>query len=277
MYGYRMVNGKWARTTFTGRNVTGPWIIGNAEASIEGIQSGEKGQILAYVCQYIQNAWKCGCSDKACQTPKWQIQEYEFSGSSGSISKGDGVVDVHYPSRYLGLPGETITLLGSGFEKGPVSTVTWNGKVQQTGLSSATGSSLDITVPNLPPGKYEIRVLEGDSMSKFGISIWIATGENLPAPVINSITPESGLQGGKFTIHGEGFTEVNDVITTFGVLKDLPSKDGKTIVIESYDPFDETLVSYNEDAVRTQRALPINVTIMNTSGNSNMKIFKLNI
>ena len=279
MYGYRKVNGNWTRTTFTGSKMSGQWVIGSAGASVESVQSSETGQILAYVCQYIQNQWKCGCSDKECLTQKWQLQEYKLPvGTSGDTTPtSDGELDVHYPSKYIGLPGDKINLIGSGFKKTPSNSVLWNGKVQESGIISLTGSSLTITVPNLPPGKYEVRVKEGTNISKYGVNIWIGTGEDLPEPVISYISPESGLQGGTFTIHGEGFTKVNDVITTFGVLSNLPSEDGETIVIDEYDPFDEKLVSYTEEAERFEYAMPVQVTVMNTSGHSNMKEFKLNI
>jgi len=280
MYGYRKVDGKWTRTTFTGSTVTGTWIIGKGGVTVEGIQSGETGQILAYICQNIQNTWKCGCSDKTCLTPKWQLQEYQLpagSSGTGTTPTGDGELDVHYPSKYLGLPGETVTLVGSGFEKGSVSSILWNGEVQESKVSSETGTALTITIPNLPPGKYEVKVKEGSAVSPYGVGIWIGTGDNSPVPTISSISPESGLQGGTFTVYGTGFTkENNDAITTFGILRGLPSVDGKSITF-TYDPFDEKLVSYNEEAERTEYALPVNVTIMNTSGQSNMKIFYLNI
>ena len=280
MYGYRKVNGKWTRTTFTGSTVTGTWIVGKGGVTVEGVQDGETGQILAYICQNIQNTWKCGCSDNACPTPKWQLQEYRLPAGTvgtGATPNGDGELDVHYPSKYLGLPGETVTLIGSGFETGSVSSILWNGEIQESGVSSETGAALIITIPNLPPGKYEVKVKEGNVVSKYGVGIWIGTGDNSPVPTITSITPESGLQGGTFTVHGTGFTKKNnDAITTFGVLSGLPSEDGKSITF-TYDPFDEKLVSYNENAERSEYALPVNVTIMNTSGQSNMKIFNLNI
>ena len=32
---------------------------------------------LAYLCHWNQNKWKCGCSDTACATPKWNIQVFQ--------------------------------------------------------------------------------------------------------------------------------------------------------------------------------------------------------
>lgn len=279
--GFYMEGGEWVKTLFSGKSLVGDWIVGSATAELDGLENAEKGQVLAYICQKVGTSWKCGCGDEACTVPKWQRQEYSLPINSSSATKssaqGDGELDIHYPSRYLGLPGEKVTLIGSGFELAPISKILWNGEVEESNVAAESSGRLEITIPNLPPGKYKIKVKEGKTISKYGVSVWIATGENLPAPVITSITPESGLQGGTFTIHGEGFTELNDVITTFGVLADLPSKDGKTIVIDEYDPFAEKLVSYTQDAKRFEYAMPVNVTIMNTSGNSNMKIFKLNI
>lgn len=283
-YGYRKVDGKWTKTTFSGALKQEEWIIGSATASIEGLDTGEEGKILAYICQKIGNDWKCGCADKVCSSQKWQLQIYKNNLDNKTDSdidttayKVDNEVDVHYPMKYLGLPGETITLVGSGFEINPASSILWNGKVEQINVSSPTGDRLDIIIPNLPPGKYEVKVKEGDTVCKYGVGLWIGTGDNSPAPVITHITPEYGYQGGTFTVHGSGFTkENNDAVTLFGVLTGLPSEDGTSITF-AYDPFDEKLVSYNENAVRTEHAEPVYVTIMNTSGQSNMKMFYLNI
>jgi hypothetical protein len=282
-YGYRKVKGKWTKTTFSGSSSIGSWIIGKAEATVEGLQSGSSGKILAYVCQKVQNEWKCGCSDEVCAEQKWQLQEYKLPLDAinsfeidTSTQGGDGELDVHYPTSYLGLPSEKIILYGSGFEKGPLSSVLWNGEVQESGLSSPNGAILTITIPSLPSGKYAVKVKEGNTTSKYGVNLWIGTGEELPTPTISHISPESGFQGGTFTIYGEGFTKENDIISTFGVLSGLPSEDGKSITF-TYDPFDEKLVNYNKDAIRTEYAMPVKVTVMNTSGQSNMKEFKLNI
>ncbi len=286
-YGYRKVNGKWEKVYFSGKNSIGPWFLGSATATFKGLSDGENGQFLVYTCQKVNNKWKCGCRDEECSKHMWQLQKYGENGSDFSYYKNitkckpDGSLDIHYPSSYISYPGDKITLYGSGFEKCPITEILWNDEVEQKNISSLTGDSIIITVPDLKPGKYNVQAKEGGVFSEFGTVIWIGTqnGDEIK-PKINYITPESGNQGGTFTIYGEGFTDNNDISTTFGVLDGLVSKDGKSLSFK-YDPFDEKLVTYKMDkngfAKRFEYKLPVSITVINTSGISNVGKFNLNI
>jgi len=283
-YGYQKVNGEWKKVQLTGEKTAGEWLVGSAQAEITGIEEGETGKVVAYVCQKVNGQWKCGCSDEKCSTHRWQAQEFRSGLHSDDVDTGDTSseeLDIHYPSAYFVLPGDTVVLSGAGFDKNARNAVLWNGDVQESGISSETGAELAITVPDLSPGKYEISVTKGSEVSKYSTYIWIKTGEDVSAPTISSISPEEGAQGSEFTIHGEGFTDNNDLITTFGVITGLSSVNGTTISFE-YDPFDEELETYSENpdtgkAERYEYSLPVNVSVVNTSGRSNMEIFKLSI
>lgn len=70
--GYRWDGKSWAPFVYTGATPQGEWLAGMAQASIPKTPGATI--FLGYACQYIENTWKCGCSDSACQTPKWQLQ-----------------------------------------------------------------------------------------------------------------------------------------------------------------------------------------------------------
>ncbi len=285
-YGYRKVNGKWEKIHFSGKKKAGPWFLGDATVSFNDLSGNKIGKVLVYTCQKVNGKWKCGCRDEKCSKHMWQLQEYSLKGDDFSIDtlsecKSDGDLDIHYPSSYVSYPGDTVVLYGSGFEKCPITEILWNDKVEQKNVTSLTGDSVLITVPELKPGKYTVKAKEGDTFSEFGAVIWIGTKNGYGTkPRIDNITPEVGSQGGTFTIYGEGFTDNNDISTTFGVLKGVASKDGKTLSFE-YDPFDEKLVTYERDengfAKRLEYKLPVNITVINTSGISNVGKFNLSI
>jgi hypothetical protein len=287
-YGYRKVDGVWKKITYSGTRTVGAWVVGKATVQVEGVQEGIVGEVIAYICQKVGNSWKCGCTDKVCSAPKWQLQKYEltkevytgakaFNTNMQSNFLGDiSVLDVYKSSKNIGSVGSTIELTGAAFSKSNKNDILWNGQVKETGLVSKDGFSLLITVPNLPPAKYEVTVRVGDVESEYGATIWVRTPGQVVAPVIKSISPEVGTQGGTFTIYGEGFTNNNDVVTTFGLLEGLPSKDGKSITF-MYDPFEEKLESWVKPGVRYHYKQQITVKVANTSGISNVGVFSLDI
>ncbi len=73
-YAYHKVQGKWQKITFTGGKLEGVWYRGTAEAVLSNPTTGGDGSVLAYMCQKVAGAWKCGCADKVCARPKWEIQ-----------------------------------------------------------------------------------------------------------------------------------------------------------------------------------------------------------
>lgn len=289
-YGYRKVDGVWKKITYSGPKTIGAWVVGKATVQLEGVKEGETGEVIAYICQKVANTWKCGCSDKACSAPKWQLQQYEVSKDllksaqaykkellTQSIPTGDELpLDIYTSSKDIALPGTKVELSGSGFSKTNKNDVLWNGVVKQVGLVSPNGSSLFITVPQLPPAKYTVTVRVGDEVSEYGATIWIQAGANVTAPVVHSISPKIGKQGGTFTIYGEGFTNNNDVVTTFSILEGLPSKDGKSITF-SYDPFGEKLEAWVKYGVPYHYKQQVTFKVINTSGTSNVSFFSLDI
>jgi len=74
--GYYYKDSKWNPITFTGTAVSGSdvWLKGNANYTLSN--SPSSGYVAAYICQYINNAWKCGCRDANCSTPYWNLQKW---------------------------------------------------------------------------------------------------------------------------------------------------------------------------------------------------------
>ena len=75
--GFYTENGQWKKMSLTGLedpNNTG-WFKGTALSNIP-TPSGQNFTI-AFICQYQNNAWKCGCRDSACAQNYWTIQSYK--------------------------------------------------------------------------------------------------------------------------------------------------------------------------------------------------------
>lgn len=85
-YGYYEEKGTWKRFSFSGSDGSGAWFRGTAAASLP--KSGNETRILAYMCQRVQNQWKCGCRESECEKPYWQEQVVKHSG-----------VQVHTPDK----------------------------------------------------------------------------------------------------------------------------------------------------------------------------------
>ena len=55
----------------------GNWIIGSASHSFSGIDTTQKQSVLAYICEYVNNAWKCGCNNATCTSSYWNLQQFK--------------------------------------------------------------------------------------------------------------------------------------------------------------------------------------------------------
>ncbi len=280
-YGYERVDGKWQKITFSGEKTVGPWIVGAATTDLVGVKSGEKGKVLAYICQKIDGRWKCGCGDEVCSTPKWQRQEYSLEGGDmGEISSSgniDGKIDLHYASSNYAFPGDKVTLTGEGFGTGKKIDVLWNSELMESELVSSNGTELSITVPGLTPGKYQVNVRDEDTESEYDTVIWIGDKNGPGAPTITSITPEMIEQGDEITITGTNFTSTeNDIITSQTEFNHMKSNDEKTFVFD-YEPFEKKLVRANLDAKIVTTQEEVWITVVNVNGISNAKSFILEI
>jgi uncharacterized protein YkwD len=77
--GYVYQEGQWVDFDYAGENMREDWLIGEATAELPLDEDNFEGEnyYLAYVCQYIYKQWKCGCTDRDCESSFWQVQSFE--------------------------------------------------------------------------------------------------------------------------------------------------------------------------------------------------------
>ena len=74
--GYSWDGTKWTQLAFTctgGAKVSQVWCPNTAEAPLPTNTTF----YAAYTCNFVNNAWKCGCRDQACTTNYWQLQKIQ--------------------------------------------------------------------------------------------------------------------------------------------------------------------------------------------------------
>ncbi len=73
-HGFYWDGGQWRQINLSGANpAIGSWLAQEAKGSFpKGDQS--PAIFVGYMCQLVENTWKCGCADNACTTPHWQVQ-----------------------------------------------------------------------------------------------------------------------------------------------------------------------------------------------------------
>jgi hypothetical protein len=54
------------------------WFKGSANASVSltSQEMSQENKIVAFVCNWHDNKWKCGCRDAACGQMFWQLQNF---------------------------------------------------------------------------------------------------------------------------------------------------------------------------------------------------------
>ncbi|QQS20845.1 MAG: hypothetical protein IPL87_04860 [Candidatus Moraniibacteriota bacterium] len=77
--GFVFSNGSWQTISFSGEEaVNNPgWYSGEAfSEGLPPISGGTSGFVLAFVCRFEGNEWKCGCRDSSCDQNYWTLQKY---------------------------------------------------------------------------------------------------------------------------------------------------------------------------------------------------------
>lgn len=145
-------------------------------------------------------------------------------------------------------PGDSIVL--TGYDLAPKSggsvRVSWGSAITVTAEAAPDGRFLRVDVPNLSPGKYALRVERDGETAPSEVVLWIKD-ETLQTPTVTRVSPEIGKQGETFTVYGSGFArEHNDIMTTFGIIENIPSKDGTSLSF-TYEPFKGFVKNAAED------------------------------
>jgi hypothetical protein len=81
---YIWLNGTWKKVTLTepeagSQKVYNVWFNGPAKADVAVPMSQNSSYyFVGYTCQYVNNAWKCGCRDTTCATKHWQLSKFTW-------------------------------------------------------------------------------------------------------------------------------------------------------------------------------------------------------
>ena len=133
------------------------------------------------------------------------------------------------PSPVSGRRGDSVTLLGGGFES--ANTVYVGTKTIQN-VPSLSINALSFVIPtDIGFDTYTISV--ENSKGKSNGMLFIVTKDNPTAPLIHAITPSTGLYGEKITITGQNFSPTgNKIISSYAIIENIPSPDGKTLTFQ---------------------------------------------
>lgn len=286
-HGYEWKDGMWERFSYEGASQNGAWLVGSGYAFLEQHENNKKTPsfVLAYVCQSVDGAWKCGCRDSVCADSHWQVQTFIPKTNADVPEQNEPLPNwftndlaqdellVFYPSVYEGTPGTRVTLTGNAFTDS--NKLYFNDKLVLSDIPADSPTQLTYTVPSLSPGKYVVTVGNKHGREDLGAVLWITT-EDARKPRITSIHPSNIEPGATVTITGENFTPTgNDVITSFAVLSNLASHNGTTLEFV-YDPFDTIntgLYNQNESGELTPTGFPQGIAVANTNGISSQRIF----
>lgn len=77
--GYVFTGGNWQPFAYNSTTAaSADWFTEKAVANLsQAYTPGNPTYFLAFVCLRVNNEWKCGCSDQACQQAKWNIQAFK--------------------------------------------------------------------------------------------------------------------------------------------------------------------------------------------------------
>jgi hypothetical protein len=265
-YGYDW-RGAWQQISFSGNKKEGPWLIGSASATLtrSAADMAQNNFMVAYVCTWTGSEWKCGCNNRACAEPSWQLQifKHEQQVSSGGLFKGhSGELMVAYLSKHYGPAGTQLTLSGDGFPSSGNTIHFGDRRIQDR--PSPSGSAISFSVPNVPVGRYEVTVQNNKGTAEPGTVFWVTKPGATP-PSITSISPTSGGPNTEVTIRGTGFTPTgNEVILSTGNVQNVSSADGKTLRVRIKGFEGGTFK--NELGHPLHPSFPVWVYVANTSG-----------
>ena len=82
--GYKWSGTAWSPFTLTGGALQGDaWFTDTAKLDFTQTAAQNGVFVVGYVCQQINSAWKCGCSETSCATAMWQLQKVTITSATG--------------------------------------------------------------------------------------------------------------------------------------------------------------------------------------------------
>jgi peptidoglycan hydrolase-like protein with peptidoglycan-binding domain len=128
-----------------------------------------------------------------------------------------------------GVPSTNVSITGSGISANSVVYFGTNYIVRS--IVQDSFGRYSFSVPSIPRGSYDVAIKTGNAISN--TSTFVITDPKNPLVRIQSVYPATINYGGTLTITGSGFTaENNTLVTTYQEFKNVPSSDGKTIVVQ---------------------------------------------
>ena len=213
------------------------------------------------------------------------LPKTEARSTPESLLKGE--VFIAFPSRYSGKPGTEITISGFGFTATGNNVYLGVNSIAEN-VSSVSGETLSIKIPNIPKGLYPLSVKNTRGETK-GDSFFVVTDGVTPEPKVESVTPDTAERGSVITVKGSGFTATGNMIrTTVSISENIPSVDGKSLsfTLPSNILMATTSASLSIPANAVMREattpgkkvfLPVWVVVVNENGVSNGKSFNLGL
>jgi hypothetical protein len=121
--------------------------------------------------------------------------------------------------------GDQLLIKGTGITAGAVLRI-GNNTYPLNILSDGAVASVVVDA-RVPLGEYYVTLQKGSEQSNDRVLVVVA--DSTKTPVISSLTPNTGNIGTVVTLTGENLSAENDLLTSIGSIKDIPSSDGKTL------------------------------------------------
>lgn len=131
-------------------------------------------------------------------------------------------------SPQSGAPGTRVSIQGDGISANSV--VYFGSKYVVRAVSRDASGNFSFAVPPIPPARYDVAVRTGNAVSN--TTMFVLRDLHNPSVHIQNISPSAIAYGDALTITGSGFTkQSNVVVTNYQKFADVPSSDGKTLVV----------------------------------------------
>ncbi len=174
---------------------------------------------------------------------------------------------VAFPSAYYGPAGTKLSISGSGFSL-ESNTVNF-GRQKMANIKAKNANEISFLVPHVTPGKYDISVSNSGKTSD--TVSFMVTNTGAVKPSIDKIEPAEAKFGQEIKITGKNFTPTGNMVNSaLGIIQDLPSTDGKTIVFTI--PLPDYLNTHDQSILqkwfgnKTNLFWPVRFKVINTNG-----------
>lgn len=162
-------------------------------------------------------------------------------------------------STQQGPAGTRVQISGNGFLS--VGNDVYLGKEYMAKNIASDGNGLNITVPNIKAGRYDLVVTNTGGISNS--VVFVVTDEKTRPVSISSISPSSVGYGDKLTIRGSGFsTTSNELFTNFGRFKNIVSSDGVSMEFK-FEP--DGMGGINKLG-KSGKVIPVELYLINENG-----------